>query len=322
MKQDTTKKRNWLLPAIILMCVVMLMLIVGLKKEPVQEVPETEPAETVVETTEAVTVPEEVPEITASRGYEIVELVNGQVQTPYGALNYPEELADHLLIANTSQRPYTLEFYAIMEAKHEVRLFDISLGEGSGGNMGIVTTPAGEKVPLNVTIYTVNTDESWTEGEIITLYAMQEVINDMIDQMGPKPQGDAKTEEPEVVQQPEENDTIHNLEIETPYVTLYYPAKWSNTLTYTHDDVQEDVYKVHFYSQIPGRDNQHLFSIYLGGDEGEQIGAIMTEEGMIVTVNLLLSDLSLEGWSEEDVETVYSMQEAVNQLLDKLPLLD
>ena len=90
---------------------------------------------------ETVTVPaEEDTEKPVIREYDVVELVDGQIETPYCTLSYPEGLAEFLLIINTSQKPYTLEFYAVMEGKQELRLFDISLGEGSGGNMGMVMT--------------------------------------------------------------------------------------------------------------------------------------------------------------------------------------
>ena len=65
-----------------------------------------------------------------------------------------------------------------------------------------------------------------------------------------------------------------------------------------------------------------LFSIYVGGDEGEQMGAVMGEDGIPVPVNLLLTELDLTGWSAEDADLMYTMQEASNQLVDMLPLLD
>ena len=72
---------------------------------------------------------------------------------------------------------------------------------------------------------------------------------------------------PEISQQPVENGTVYNLEIETPYCTLYYPARWAGTVSYEVDDSWDVVYKVHFYSRISGLENQLLFSIYFGGDD-------------------------------------------------------
>lgn len=280
---------------------------------------QTEPTAAAVETTEPAAVPTVVEETVVVRDYDIVELVDGQIQTPYGPLFYPEALADHLLIINTSQQPYTIEFYAVMQGKQEIRLFDISLGEGSGGNMGMVQMSEGE-VPLNLTIYALELDSTWSEGETITAYAMQDVVNEMIEQLAPKAEaGEAKGEV--VTKQPEESATINNLEIETPYCTLYYPARWASTVTWEIDDSQEDVYKVHVYSRIEGKENQLLFSIFFGGDEGEQIGAVMSSDNIPVPVNLLMAELDLDGWSAEDAEIVYRMQEAFNELILRLPLL-
>jgi hypothetical protein len=320
MKQAEKKFPMWLVAAGILLAAVAAVVIMTVNKQPEAEVSPTVPTETVAETTEAVTEPVFVPEEIVVIDYDVVELVEGQIQTPYGPLQYPEGLADHLLVIQTSEQPYTIEFYAVMEEKQELRLFDISLGEGSGGNMGFVQTPGGE-IPLNVTIYTLELDDTWTEGEIITVYAMQDVINEMIEQMGPKTE-EEKSEEVIISQQPKADVTIHNLEIETPYCKLYYPARWSGTVTWGQDDSQEEIYKVHFYSRLEGKENQLLFSIYFGGDEGEQLGAVMSAEGIPVPVNLLVAQPNLEGWNAEDAEIVYSMQEASNELIARLPLLD
>ena len=249
----------------------------------------------------------------------IVELENGRIHTPYGDLNFPEELSDHLLIVNTCHQPYTLAFYAVMEGKYEVRMFDISLGEGSGGNMGKVTTPDGE-VPLNITIYSLTGDETWTDGEFITVQAMQDVVNEMIEQMAPKTDS-VQSEAPVFVEQPAEVDTVHNMKIVTPYCTMYYPARWNSTMYYEHDDSQEDIYKVHVYGRVSETESQLLFSIYFGGDEGDQLGAVMNSEGIPVPVNLLLNQLELDGLNEEDAELLCAMQEASNELVEKLPLL-
>lgn len=317
MKQELKKNRQWLPVAALLLVLIATVFIMTMKKESAQEAPQTEPAETVTETSQAQNEPMEV--VPVVREYIVVELVAGQIKTPYGMLNYPDELSDHLLIINRSQEPYSLEFYAVMEGKHEVRLFDISLGEGSGGNMGVVKTEQGE-IPLNVVIYSLSFDNNWMEGEIITAQAMQDVVNDMIEQMAPQAQN-AQTSSPTVKQQPVIVDTVNNMEIMTPYCFLYYPARWSNTLNYVHDDAQEDVYKVCFYGETEGQEDQLLFSIYFGGDEGEQLGDVMGADGVPVSVNLLMSELDMTGLAEENAERMLSMQEAVNQLIEKIPFL-
>lgn len=320
------KKQGLLIGGLILGLVVVaavILLLNNANDKVSAEGTETSTAENIIETTENTEMVEIPPEIIIEqpvvRDYDTVEVLDGQIETPYGILHYPEGMADFLLVVNTSQQPYTLEFYAVMEEKQELRLFDISLGEGSGGNMGLVKTPEGE-VPLNVTIYTLDLDENWSENEIVTVYAMQDVVNELIEEMAPVAE---KEQEVSMVinQQPEEDNTVHNLEIETPYGTLYYPAQWSNTVSCVSDDMQEDVYKVHFYSRIEGLEDQLLFSIYFGGDEGEQLGAIMSSEEVPTPVYLILNQLRLDGLRETEIEKLCAMQEASNQLIARLPLL-
>ena len=126
---------------------------------------------------------------------------------------------------------------------------------------------------------------------------------------------------PDFIQQPEIKDTVNNVEIQTPYCPLYYPAQWGNALRHEHDDSQEDVYKVHFYGKLEGHEAQLLFSIYFGGDEGEQLGAVMREGDVPVPVNILMAELNLSGWDEADAEQMYSMQESSNEVIEKIPFL-
>lgn len=313
------KKKRW--PIILAVIVVLLVaaaacffLMPGKTDDPKPEtIPTTEETTVAMETEPMYVVPE------VTEPIPLLELVNGQIETPYGVLNYPDDLSDLLLIANTNTDPYTLEFYAAMEDKPEVRLFDISFGEGSGGNMGIVKTTQGD-VPLNVTIYTLALDESWTKDEIITAQAMQDVINEILDQLMPENK-ESKSEDPVIAVQPSQNNEVNTLEIETPFCTLYYPGRWGDALRYDHDDSQEGVYKVRFYGKVEDKEVQHLFSIYFGGDEGEQLGAVLSSEEIPVPVNLLMAELKLDGLTDAEIELLCTMQEASNQLIERLPLL-
>lgn len=341
----TGKSRNQILVVAVVvlslvlaaLIVVALLLLENENAEKLQKEPTTENVEKVetTETTEATeateateltdpvedaTIPTEAGEEKSPvRDYEVVKMVDGQIQTPYCILNYPEVLADHLLVIKTSQQPYVLEFYAVMDEKQELRLFDLSFGEGSGGNMGAIKTQEGE-VLLNVTIYQLPTNDTWSKAEITTAHAMQDVVNELIEQMQPKAEG-TQANTPAVSEQPEEDRTVYNLEIETPYCKLYYPARWANTVSFDIDDEQKDIYKVHFYSQIDGLESQRLFSIYFGGDEGSQLGAVMSNENIPVPVYLIMEQLEIDGLNDEVIDLLYSMQEASNQLIERLPLL-
>lgn len=311
------EKKRKLLPLVLILVLVAAAAAVLLRKT-TPEVVQTEPAPTqttapeVKETEPLFVMPEQ------TRPVEVVELTDGQIQTPYGVLYYPEGMADHLIIVNSAADPYTLEFYASMEGKMDLPLFEIELGDGSGGNMGLVQTSQGE-VPFNATIYTLSFDETWSEGEILTAQAMQDVVNDMIDQLDPR----KETARPDTAETfPEsENTTVNYLEIVTPYCNLYYPARWGTVLRYDFDESEENVYKVRFYGRLEGRDVQQIFSIYFGGDEGDQLGAVLDADGIPVPVNILMHQLEVEGLTESEKEALFSMQEAANQLIEKIPFL-
>lgn len=318
MKNLKRKEKNRkILPIVLILVLVAAAASVLLLTKTPLETPQTGPAPTETTVSEVETEPLFVmPEQT--RPVDVVELVDGQIQTPYGVLYYPEGMADHLIIVNSAEDPYTLEFYASMEGKMELLLFEIELGEGSAGNMGLVQTSQGE-VPFNVTIYTLSFDDTWSEGEIFAAQAMQDMVNDMIDHLDPRTESswlDTVETFPD-----SENKTVNYLEIITPYCNLYYPARWGNVLRYDFDDSEENVYKVRFYGRPEGGDVQQLFSIYFGGDEGDQLGAVMGTDGVPVPVNLLMAELDMTGLEEEEAECMQSMQEAVNQLIEKIPFL-
>ena len=322
MKRNGKTLRNSLLAVVGLLLAVIGFMIFSImnRQEPVEVPVETE---AVAAETAAAEVPEEtVPvEVTApvAREYRVVETADGIIATPYGDLTYPQGLSDHLLVVCTAEEPYTLEFCAVMEGRQELRLFDLAFGEAGGGNMGMAVTEQGE-VPLNLTIYTLATDETWTEGEILTAQAMQDAVNELLAQL--MPQQDAGEAPEDVVQeQPREDVTLHNLEFETPYGMLYYPARWTGLVEMTWEDNGDGIYRAYFYGAPEGREGKRLFAIYFGGDEGEQLGAVMGPEEIPVPVYLVMGQPDTEGWTAEETEILWSMQEDANQLIAKLPLL-
>lgn len=241
---------------------------------------------------------------------------NGEIHTPYLTLYYDDALADHLSIVNTKSEPYTLAFYALLDGRTAQRIFDVYLGEGADGNLGIVQTEHGN-IPIGMTIYTFTPDDSWTEDEVNTILAMQDVINDMIEQL-PLVESYASYEGPVISTVTPETNVTNLMTFSTPYCTLQYPATWKEYVLV--EQMEEDVHKVMFYGQLEGREKKLIFSIIFGGDEGEQLGIVTNDQDETVPVNVLMEELILTGWSDEDAATIYAMQEAVNQLIAELPL--
>lgn len=277
----------------------------------VSEEPSSDPDET-----EDTSVPEDTTEA-AKDPPVLVEFQNGQIHTPYLTLYYPESFEDCLLITNSCREPYTLEFYAVLPERAEQRLFDLRLGEGADGNLGTVTTEAGQ-IPVSATVYFFTPDSTWEQGEIDTILAMQEAFNELIGKLGIVSQTGGN-DAPAVKEEPEESTPVYFIQVETPYCTLYYPASLAGRLSVSQVE-SEDVHRVEFYCSLEGHEPLLLFCVLFGGDEGEQLGVVTNADGVTVPVNILMNEPDEDGLRPEEQDILYAMQEAVNQLIGYLPV--
>lgn len=326
------KKRPNILKGILVAALAVLvleaLLVVWFEKRPEELPPVTDnAAETTLaqENTETIPeiqteIPQSTPAATVPQGItEILECVNDQIQTPYFPLYYPDAMADLLVVVKTADEPFTLEFYAMLEGKPEQRIFDVRLSEQVKGNMGVVKTQTGD-VYVNVIFYRFDPDDSWTEDEINTVLAMQEAANDMISRLGLEESSSGNEKQPAMEETAPESSVVNMLSIQTPYCTLRYPVRWKDYLvTEQRSNEETGVYSVHFYGEIAG-EKYLLFSILFGGDEGEQLGVVPENDKGYITVNVLLAELKMDGWRDEDVQLLCAMQEAVNDLIGQLPL--
>ncbi len=308
MKQQFEKK-SWIL-------ILAVSLLLGLTACGAKEPAQTEPPAITTAVTEQVetTQPTAAPATEPQLQVETIPCINGEIETPWLILQYPDALADHLVVAKLPGEPYTLEFYALLEGKPEQRLFDICLG--GSGNLGTVETASGE-VAVGLTLYPFEPDESWTQGEVDTILAMQDGANYLTENL-------PLVREPEASQAPvvsdviPESNVVNFMSFRTPYCTLYYPVVWQDQVRV--DQVEKETCTVRFYGRVAGRGEKLLVSVIFGGDEGEQLGVVATDRDEMVTVNILLEELLLPGWSEEDIAQICAMQEDVNQLIAQLPL--
>lgn len=323
--KKTRKILYWVLTIAVIALLLELLWVLSLMKEK-ENVLSPETTEAAAETTAVPETTEEtqaVPETTApettAAPVEIEEYAGSEIETPYFTLHYPEELADHLTVVKTADSPFTLEFYAMLEDRPEQRIFDIRLGKNVSGNMGMVKTEQGE-IRVDLILYQFVPGDDWSEGEINTVLAMQEAANDMLEQLEliELPQSGNQSVPVETAS---ESSVVNMTVIKTPYCALHYPVRWKDYLVTEQTENQETgVYSVAFYAQVEGREKCLLFTISFGGDEGDQLGAIIRDNGEFVTVNLLVAEPDLTGWPEEDAQIMYSMQEAVNDLIAELPL--
>ena len=109
-----------------------------------------------------------------------------------------------------------------------------------------------------------------------------------------------------------------DLRIETPYITLVYPGQWAEKLQV--DKRTGDPYWVIFSARLESGAVQELFSLGFGGGLETSVGVIKAS-GQEVPVHISVTDiLPDESWTPEEINMVYAMQEAMNDVLVGLEL--
>lgn len=100
-----------------------------------------------------------------------------EIETKYCTLYYPFEWENNLRTEIIDNDDYKVEFYGTVEGKKEQHLFDLIFNGAVGFNLGTIKTESGENVTISIESYSFEPDNTWTEDEEFTLYAMQEDIN-------------------------------------------------------------------------------------------------------------------------------------------------
>ena len=125
------------------------------------------------------------------------------------------------------------------------------------------------------------------------------------------------TTDPE--EEPLPNDqTKEDLRISTPYGTLVYPGEWAGLLQVDH--ISGESYKVIFTAKLDSGITQELFTISFDGSKDGALGTIKVA-GREVPVHVTAVEIKPgANWSDNDISAVFSMQEALNQVLSGLKL--
>lgn len=103
-----------------------------------------------------------------------------QVETPYLTLSYPERWGEQIRTEVSGEDTVTVSFYGTPSGVEECHLFDIILA-GSGENaVGIYTTADGTEITVEAANFSEGPDESWDEQAALEMYAMLDIINDIL----------------------------------------------------------------------------------------------------------------------------------------------
>ncbi len=105
------------------------------------------------------------------------------IATKYGDLLYPGRWRENLRTNVTEKDGVsTVEFYATVGEHEEIHLYDVLFDGDDGVCVGAFEAD-GKKVYVNIVSYDSDIDDSWTEEERLTLQAMKEDINYLIDEL-------------------------------------------------------------------------------------------------------------------------------------------
>lgn len=101
------------------------------------------------------------------------------IDTPYVTLYYPSIWKESARIEQKEGTPYGLEFYAVIDGRGEIPIFDLIFGGESGDCLGYISHN-GEKIRLNIVSHSVEISDDWTEEEVSTVYGMKDDVNYII----------------------------------------------------------------------------------------------------------------------------------------------
>lgn len=105
--------------------------------------------------------------------------------------------------------------------------------------------------------------------------------------------------------------------IQTPYMTLGYPAEWESYLRYEPKE-ENGVFTQSFYCAV-GEKEIPLFDVHFGSeDAGQKMGLLLTDEGEIPVSMTFHDFIPDETWTDDETYVLYAMQESVNDLIQTM----
>ena len=105
------------------------------------------------------------------------------IATKYGDLRYPKRWSEQLRTEVVEKGGNAaVEMYGTIGEHEELHLYDVVFGGDEGVPIGTVEAD-GEKVYVKLISYDLDFDDSWSEDEILTVKAMKEDINYLIDEL-------------------------------------------------------------------------------------------------------------------------------------------
>lgn len=132
----------------------------------------------------------------------------------------------------------------------------------------------------------------------------------------------ADNEEPIVFEEdPLESIMADGIVISTPIGELYYSKAWEE-----YTEVRSSSDETHFTAVIHANIGNHsldILAIHMCDEaDGMLVGSVPDSEGNQTKVFLEIYEIDAnDGWSQSEIDTVYAIQESVNQLVEQITQL-
>lgn len=111
---------------------------------------------------------------------EMLEEKGFVIETPVVDLYYPEKWNDFVRVEQIEGDFHTVQFFATIEGKNEIQLFDVLLGGEEGYLLGYIKGENNEEISVNIVSYDFELGDDWTSEEETLIYAMLEDVNYII----------------------------------------------------------------------------------------------------------------------------------------------
>ena len=261
------------------------------------------------------------PDDVAAPSTEVTVPAEGVVQeiaaeTPCGILYFPARWADRVRAEVVLQdQVTTVTYYGLNSANQEMRLFDVVFGETEAETLGLVKTESGEECPVAVIVYELDNEYILSEKDAYEFNAMQEEVNYLIEQLPIENREEViEPSESTLLVQNERPAQYADVILQTPYATLAYPGELAGLLYVELEEAEP--YGATFCwnnNNTPVK----LFEIAFEGEEESRVGYLV-ESGR--PVYLTVFDLEKENLNQEELNTALSLQETLNDVIDRLDL--
>lgn len=105
------------------------------------------------------------------------------ISTQYGDLYYPDQWTECVQIDQSTAGNALVVSFAAQINDVQYPLFKVTIGEGDGSKIGELTDSAGTKRDVYLQLEEIQEDPNLNDGEQNRLYAMQEDVNYLIDNL-------------------------------------------------------------------------------------------------------------------------------------------